>query len=627
MDSPDKSSSAWLSFRDWLEQQRGDSDDQGQGASPSPSSHLPPLPPSVHPTTNPTPSDQPSTSTPTPTPLPPRRPGSSVSAALARDCRAETRLLDGYARGRQDMSIMLAAPGMPLHKSPLVTTRQATSLLTALWEPLVQVPVGRMTRKLESPTLLHPTQDKGVLSLWLLPNDDLSLVWQGRPSSSECSSASASATSTFTSTSTDATDATDATDVEISGTEVTVWEELCRFPAGAHPGSNDSVITIHMLRGDASGRSFYIRPRGDVAAMANAEAAMVGGSSLTTAVDAQLGGSHGMSLAATSPASSPPTGAMEEGRRMYFWLTGPDLSAAIRSLGRLKSLIKRPPTLAKRSGVSQRQLNQIASWLQQLDRNNGSVAEQAQQQQVAAAPAAVETEGEQQQHDTSNHVTAILGRHVHAPVHTLNAANIPTTITTINNNTNTTSQQQVQQQETGASASATERVGATGAVSATAAAVYRDRRFRISFPCSITVGASVAATGLPVSPSVPATGAAAKELATVATHHAKMVAEETARRTVDRIGRRNLEECICESLIRSVRAQRAKAKAEIQAQRDRQVRAQQAQQVQPLIKRAVEHATAAGGGGCSAVSWRCMSPPLLLPFPLLLLLSRGVQWT
>ena len=262
-----------------------------------------------------------------------------VSASLARDCRMETRLLDGSARGRQDMTIMLAAPGMPLHKSPFITTRQATSLLSALCEPLVQVSVGRLTRRLESPTHLRPTQDRGVISLWLLPNDDLSLVWQGRatdvaqtgPTSSPPGQ-SAAAVPVISPTSGSGDNATPPSapatppsalsvqDVERTGCEVTVWEELARFSSGMHPGSNISVITIHMLRGDSSGRAFYIRPRGDA-----------------TATHAQAAAAAGGILPTDAVSNSKFDSSSEEGRRMYFWLTGNDLASAVRNLGRLKS--------------------------------------------------------------------------------------------------------------------------------------------------------------------------------------------------------------------------------------------------------------------------------------------------
>ena len=230
------------------------------------------------------------------------------------------------------------------------------------------------------------------------------------------------------------------------------------------------------------------------------------------------------------------------------------------------AVVKRPPTLAKRSGVSQRQLTQIASWLQQLDavahQQAASLANAVNGAAGAADGISVPPARE------GGSMASILGHQGQAPGNQSSRA--------------------VQQDG--------DRLAATGAVSATAAAVYRDRRFRISFPCAITVGASVVLKGSPnEGSSVAGAEAAGRELTACATQHAKQIAEDVARRTVDLIGRRNLEETVCESLIKNIKAHRAKAKAEVQAQKEKQSRQMQAQQAQHLIQRAVEHAVAHGG--------------------------------
>ena len=145
-----------------------------------------------------------------------------------------------------------------------------------------------------------------------------------------------------------------------------------------------AVVTIHMLRGDASGRSFYIRVRSDVSE-ANLEAATAAvpdasrllaqqqqqRAGISPATPGSTSGGSGASLAVQEPDSS---GAP----RMYFWLTDRDLGRAVYSLGRLKSLLKRPPTLAKRSGVPERQLAHLGAWVQRAD-----LAAVAQQQREA----------------------------------------------------------------------------------------------------------------------------------------------------------------------------------------------------------------------------------------------------
>jgi len=96
---------------------------------------------------------------------------------------------------------------------------QAAALVSAICEPLVQVQVGKLTRRLEAPTILCPAEDRGVLSLWLLPNDDLSLVWQGRATSAREQAASPSE--------------------EERTHHVSVWEELARFPASSVTSSDE----------------------------------------------------------------------------------------------------------------------------------------------------------------------------------------------------------------------------------------------------------------------------------------------------------------------------------------------------------------------------------------------------
>ena len=87
---------------------------------------------------------------------------------LVSDCRMETRVAGDCARARQEPLVMLAAPGMPLHRAPVLTARQAQALMAAVSAPLVSINVGRLTRKLTAPTKLEATEARGQLSLWLV---------------------------------------------------------------------------------------------------------------------------------------------------------------------------------------------------------------------------------------------------------------------------------------------------------------------------------------------------------------------------------------------------------------------------------------------------------------------------
>lgn len=226
------------------------------------------------------------------------------------DCRAEMRLTsDSSSRARQEMTVMLAAPGMPLHEAPVLTCKQvrawlalakcalrrarqlvqgclrhqhvcgrpsrsltccpccfdntlcmwpplvlmwpplllllfrlqASSLMAAICEPLLSLPVGRLTRKLAAPTKLQPTDDRGVLSLWLLPDDSLSLVWQSAqhlaPAAVDEMATAAvpsSSSSSGSSSGSDSGGGAPALPAVQQSCSVAVWEELAHFPAMAH---------------------------------------------------------------------------------------------------------------------------------------------------------------------------------------------------------------------------------------------------------------------------------------------------------------------------------------------------------------------------------------------------------
>lgn len=444
-----------------------------------------------------------------------QQPRPSTSTLLARDCRTETRLIDGPARGRQSLTIMLAAPGMPLNKCPLITARQAASLLTALCEPLMQLSVGRLTRRLEAPTLLVPTEERGTISLWLLPNDDLSLVWQG-PAVQGNSGRGLGG------------NAPNADERELESDSL-VWEELACFPSGQHPGNHESMVVVHMLRGDSTGRSFYIKPRVEGLLGSGALLEMGGGASSSSN---SIGGSGGNANNLYSTAAMDTINDEEDGRRMYFWLLDKDVQSAVHKLGRLKSMIKRPPTLSKRAGVSQTQLQEIAQWLMHVEN-------------ITSSPSSISSTGmnsgkeqEQEQEegtDGSVRMASLMSRY----------------------------------KRQGLAAREFSRGGEPQCtVSATAAAVYKDRRFQVSVPCTVTVATSVSgnamACGEPSSSSSEAFGSQPHSLHQTFSESmlsARETAEELARSTVDRLGRQRLEEAICESLIRAARVYRtAKSK-------------------------------------------------------------------
>jgi hypothetical protein len=163
---------------------------------------------------------------------------------------------DSCSRARQEMTVVLAAPGMPLHHAPVLTAKQASSLMAAICEPLLSLPVGRLTRKLSAPTKLQPTGDRGMLSLWLLPDDSLSLVWQSAqqlPAATleECAAGTRSGSSSSSSASggggSRGSGGSQALGLQQS-CSVAMWEELAHFPAMSHLLDDAAgVLCLHAL--------------------------------------------------------------------------------------------------------------------------------------------------------------------------------------------------------------------------------------------------------------------------------------------------------------------------------------------------------------------------------------------
>lgn len=249
-----------------------------------------------------------------------------------------------------------------------------------------------------------------------------------------------------------------------------------------------------MLRGDTTGRSFYIRVRGDVAE-ANLEAA-------TAAVPDAARLLQQQRTSGSGPEAAEAMGAP----RMYFWLTDRDLGRAVYSLGRLKSLLKRPPTLAKRSGVPERQLAQLGAWVARAD----ALAAEQQRQAVAAG----QQQLEQQQHEDSEQawnesagpaadaaVPASSG--AATPLHRPAPASLPGSHTPLLQaptaglllgHTSMAAAAQallpgaVGHGATAGGSEAGPLACGTSTVSATAAAVYQDQRFNLVCPCTIRCG-------------------------------------------------------------------------------------------------------------------------------------------
>ena len=120
-------------------------------------------------------------------------------------------------------------------------------------------------------------------------------------------------------------------DVSCIDAQASTWEELARFPRWREQADR-SIVTIHMLKGDTSGRSFYVMP-------------------------GECTDPPGVPMSQYSPEtiaefrSKSTRQEKSSGRRYYFWMTGSNLEDDIHALGKMKSYVKHPPTLAQIASV------------------------------------------------------------------------------------------------------------------------------------------------------------------------------------------------------------------------------------------------------------------------------------
>lgn len=366
-----------------------------------------------------------------------------------------------------------------------------------------------------------------------------------------------------------------------------------------------------MLRGDSSGRSFYLRVREDIAV---AHMAAVTGRHPEAAAGLGLGGSR----SATNHPSSSSSGSQQQQQpisgRMYFWVTDPDLDAGIVSLGRLKSLLKRPPTLAKRTGIPEAQLERIGEWLARADTGDvtpendadGSLSRDNNEHDgLPTSEHTAEATALGGNNGAGSAVQAPFGlpNHVGLRANTLPhpllmARNVSGPRAPLENNTG--GGEEHQNAGSSSPSSSSRALRATGSVSATAAAVYQDRRFTITCPCTISV---VVTLGLEAdlregnSLDGSRIADARSALGTLLNQKARRLAEVEARRCVDEAGRARVEERLAELLLRSVRVQRAGLRAARLEARAIEARLVVAARVLPLIKRAAADADSHNSNG------------------------------
>lgn len=114
--------------------------------------------------------------------------------------------------------------------------------MNALYEPVIEIEVGVLTRSLESPTRLAQAQElgSGTISLWLLPDDSaVSLVYQSKRQMG--ANESKTSFDVYKKLNSGLFDQ----DLSVKNLEVSTWEELARFPRmreGDDPGGRLLVV-------------------------------------------------------------------------------------------------------------------------------------------------------------------------------------------------------------------------------------------------------------------------------------------------------------------------------------------------------------------------------------------------
>ena len=417
------------------------------------------------------------------------------SPIIHKDCRMESSLLaGGPGRGLQEMSVMLGVPGVPAVNCPIVPTKSIANIMNVLYEPLVTVDVGVLTRTLQSPMLLQPREyaRRGRLSLYILPDDSLSLVFEGEIEDMNKMRMGTLCDSMST-----------VEDVFCVDVQASTWEELARFPPWREQ-SDKPIVTVHMLKGDKSGKSFYV----------------MAGEGTDPGPPLTLKNQENFAEFASRARKREAC----EGRRYYFWMTGSDIEEDIHNLGKMKSYIKHPPTLARIACVSQTVLDNLASWANQIDRVQRDNSTQGSTPVIT---------------NPFDAIGAVLSRQI---------ATMSTQYSFLN--------------------SEGPCIESCTTATANASAVFTDYQFGILCPCNISVSFAFVLRGRVCSPGTDEE--CIQGMSQIASDIGQHFCRDVAKESVEKIGKIRVQEWTCEDVVQKTRQQRLKAKAARQKKRDKE---------------------------------------------------------
>jgi len=285
-----------------------------------------------------------------------------------------------------------------------------------------------------------------------------------------------------------------------------------------------AVVTIHMLKGDKSGRSFYVLPGSGTEPPRY--------SNPNSGLDSKICNVKNRQ-------------SMQH--RFYFWLTSADLEESICNLGRLKSCIKKPPTLAKKAGVSESMLEKLGEWFRNLDAFTLSQLEKlGDSPPIGGSPSSLEKLG------------AVLGKRVP-----------------------TGSYRSTHNHEG--------RLTTTAKVSVNAAGLFRDTKLDLRLPCHLNITTTLSfCCDMRYPEFLDASELAEKEMNIVSSTESQRSTERIAKELVELVGQCRMTNLICEHVIHKVREDKIRVKNERQRVREIERRKKALEDTKPLIQKAVK---------------------------------------
>lgn len=273
--------------------------------------------------------------------------------ALFQNCSLESKVVGDYSDSHQELSLMLAFPGLSAHQAPLLSLQQAGDILQTINNPLVVLKVGRLTRKLvPNPALLKPTGDVGTLALWLSPTSDVRLFWHSflkGPTSDSARDVEEQITQLRSQG--------EGSPYKELFSHVELSEELAWVAAESDQSDGGSGIRLEMMDHDPSGRSFKLTRKKAHDRQKTELASKLASEEGKTGQDVTEETQKLRQLLATCMSEDP-----EEEDSYFFWIAESSVSEGTQMLEKMQNRLDHLPTLAGESGVPEKKLQELYDW-------------------------------------------------------------------------------------------------------------------------------------------------------------------------------------------------------------------------------------------------------------------------